>query len=66
MEIENQLDDTKFQSLNGFNAADVRALLARNTGLTAYRLEMSDEASHRNSGGAWGSKGNEFEDVSFS
>ena len=42
-------------SVNGFNAAEVRAFLGRDIGLAAYKPAEA-AGSGRSSGGAWGSK----------
>ena len=43
------------QSVNGFNAAEVKAFLGRDIGLAPYKpAEVAGNA--RASGGAWGSK----------
>jgi hypothetical protein len=43
------------QSVNGFNAAEVKAFLGRDAGVAAYK-PAEGAGSTRASGGAWGSK----------
>lgn len=44
-----------FQSMNGFNSAEVKAFLSRDAGVAStYKPTDVDTGSARSSGGAWG------------
>lgn len=50
-------DDEVYQPVNGFNAAEVKAFLARDVGVSSYKpADVANAAGARSSGGAWGSK----------